>query len=341
MSKIRIKDVAARANVSTATVSNVINKRGRVSPETIKRVEQVIKELEFIPSASARLLKQSRSGLIGVIVPYTDHKSQIKDNPHYWGFIASLQEMCDGKDIDFILRGINCNAIDLSFIREKGLDGIIVFGAPEGSDIVSQIKELMLPTVFVDCYLDDNALYQVIIDDCQGMYLATKHLMDLGHTRIALMSEDGNTRGVSYQRWLGYKLALGELYDESIFFIVNTSIQDGMKTGEKILKSHPDVTGVVTSSDNGAVGLVTYLQNNGASVPDDFSVVGFDNSFLSTLCIPNLTTIHQDIDQKAALAYELLEQQMERRVGARTRGLSVELVVRDSTGKVREKSAQM
>ncbi|MGM9986401.1 MAG: LacI family DNA-binding transcriptional regulator [Bacillaceae bacterium] len=335
MNRVSIKDVAQAAGVSIATVSNVVNSTGRVSKKTIEHVQQKINELGFVPSAAARNLKNKKTGLIGVFVPFDHHEGIVHDNPFYWHLVSAIEKASKGNDFYFILRGISEEDETFHFVKELDLDGLIIIGTNEHAKIVRKIQMLQVPTVYVDSYLEDKQAYQVLLDDCNGTYIATKKLLSLGHRKIALMSGGFvENRGISYERWFGYKQALDEvgLYDESLFFRTVVSMECGAEVGKRLLEKHSDVTAVITGSDIGAVGLMKYVQEQGVKIPEDLSVIGFDNSFLTQISTPSLTSVHQDIERKGQGIIELLLKQLNKQpCSNRVIKIPVCLVERNST----------
>ncbi|ADU32033.1 LacI family DNA-binding transcriptional regulator [Evansella cellulosilytica] len=340
---INIKDVAERANVSIATVSNVINGKGRVSTNTISKVKKVIEELNYSPSMSARNLKTKKSHLIGVIVP-TSMPGRLQDNPFYWDLVTGIEEGARDKQFHVILMGVaDGDEKGLSIVKERQLDGLIVVGGYEGSLTVEQIRKLNVPSVFMDSYISDPDLYQVCIDDKLGAYQATKHLIDLGHENIAILLgdipyEESHRYGVLHERILGYKEALDEkgiAFDSQLIISLPTSMEGGYKAAKEIAK-RKEITAVFSFSDVSAMGLLRGFDEMGINVPTDISVVGFDDLFLSEYTSPPLTTVHQDIVAKGQTAIMHLLDQIEnkRMINYRKVVLPIEMKVRKTTSSV-------
>lgn len=340
---ISIKHVAERANVSIATVSNVINGKGRVSNNTRLKVKKVIEELNYSPSMSARNLKTKKSHLIGVIVP-TTRPGRLQDNPFYWDLVSGIEEGARDKEFHVILMGVaDGDEKDLSIVKERQLDGLIVVGGYEGSLTVEQIRKLNVPCVFMDSYISDNELYQVCIDDKLGAYQATKHLLDLGHEKIAVLIGDIPLNmvpkyGVLNERLLGYKEALFEKgipFDEKLIIQYPTSMEGGYRAAKELAK-RKEITSVFSFSDVSAMGLLRGFDESGIKVPDDMSVVGFDDLFLAEFTSPPLTTVHQDIVAKGQTAIMHLMDQIENKrvINYRKVVLPIELKVRNTTRQI-------
>ncbi|MDQ6419504.1 LacI family DNA-binding transcriptional regulator [Paenibacillus sp. LHD-117] len=340
-----IVDVARAAGVSIATVSNVINGKGRVSATTKQKIERIIGELGYTPNLTARNLKTNRSDLIGLVVP-TMQPGRLQDNPFYWDLLAGVEEGARDRRFHIILAGIDERTETFSFVKERRLDGLIVVGTNEGSQAVGRILELGLPTVFIDSYLSDPNLMQVYLEDRNGSYLATNYLIKQGHGRIALLIGDIPLENISYygvlhERWLGYKDALAEAgipYDPRTMIKLPTSLEGGYRAADQLIDMD-DVTAIFSFSDVSAMGLLKRLRERGKEVPRDYSVIGFDNLFMSEYTSPSLTTIAQDILTKGREAVHLLLDQIDGSpITNRRIAMPVDLIVRQTTGPCRTKS---
>ncbi|GIP17870.1 LacI family transcriptional regulator [Paenibacillus montaniterrae] len=337
--EINIIDVAQLAKVSIATVSNVINGKGRVSTLTEKRVRKAIDELGYAPNLLARNLKTKRSGLIGLVVP-TVKPGRLKDNPFYWDLLSGVEEYARERDFHIILSGFDEAEESFEFVKERQLDGLIIVGAGEQSSAIEKVLALNIPFVFVDNYLMNPDLYQVSLDDRLGGWLATKHLLELNHRNIAVHIGDIpleriHQYGVLHERWNGYRLALEEAgipYDSSLMIQLPTSAEGGQEAAGW-LEKHSDVTAIFSFSDIAAIGILKGLKERGVNVPQDISVVGFDDLYMTAFTSPPLTTVSQNIVVKGIAAAQLLFHQIENSSHySRKVVLPVELKVRETTG---------
>lgn len=334
-SKITIKDVARKANVSIATVSNVMNGSGRVSAETSRKVKQVIEELNFTPSKAAQNLKDKSSHLIAVVVPLPKKEWKLEDNPFYWQLVAGIEEGARDHKLHVLLLAVHEDET-FAFVRDRHLDGLIVVGAVDDSPLVKRILSLQVPCVFLDSYLEDTRLSQILLDDEMGGYLGTKHLLSLGHENIALLCGALQIRGVTYQRWRGYCRALEEAgisYNPEMIMEGPVSLKGGYQLAQKVSDARNRISAVFAFSDVGAMGLINGLNDLGIAVPRDISVVGFDDLSYVSYMIPALTTVSQDISGRGKAAVQLLFQQLEAggREERRKIVMPVELIVRQST----------
>lgn len=336
---VTIRDIAEEANVSIATVSNVINNKGRVSDETRILVQALIKKYNYTPNLSARSLKNKKSHLISVVVPYLP-KGKFEDNPFFWQVLSGIESGASSKNFHVMLTGIS-DSPDMSFVHERRLDGLVVIGANENSEHFQNIVELDIPCVFMDSYITSKEVYQVSSNDRTGGYLGTKYLISLGYDKIILISgikgKIDSTRGVIYQRWLGYQQALEEAnipYRPELIISEDNTMLGGYYAAQEVIGLIDRKTAIFALSDIAAMGLIRGLNEMGISVPNDVSVMGYDDIFYADFMVPSLTTIRQDIFNKGEQAVKLLLAQIEeRRIEEKTLTLPVELKIRESTTK--------
>lgn len=332
MKKITIKDIANEANVSIGTVSNVINGTGRVSEATKEKIRGIISKYNYSPNAAARSLRDKNTQLIALVVPYLT-KGQVRENPFYWQLISGVENGARDHKFHVIFTGIKDDP-GFSFLSERNIDGLIVVGAREDSLIVDKVSRLKIPAVFIDSYLSNPDLYQIYLNDKMGGYLGTKYLIDLGHRNIILLSGDIEKGNVNYYRYLGYLEALEEAgieYNEDLIISNPATMVGGYHSAQVVFEKR--ATAVFTLSDVSAMGLIKGLNELGLSVPNDISVVGFDDFYFSEFLTPSLTTIRQDIFSKGQMAVNMLLDQIENKGNLKEKKvmLPVELKVRQST----------
>ena len=184
------------------------------------------------------------------------------------------------------------------------MDGIIILG-PYLCEYLNALKETGIPTALVDAHVDDPYFHKVGIDDRAGGYMATKHLLDKGHRRIAFLSEPVRHQNTLEQRFLGYRDALHEagvpFHEESVYSC-SIGYEDGFRAAGEIVSRANGETAIFAAADIIAVGLVNGLAALGKSVPKEISVIGFEDVPLASMCLPKITTVHQDIAEKGRLA---------------------------------------
>lgn len=307
--KVTIKDVAQASGVSIAAVSYVINgKYNKVSNDTIQIVQESIKALNYVPNFSARSLVQNSSKLIGVIIPQTeDSEALILDNPYYSELISGIEIEARSKGYHILLSGVDKNMTYLDVSTQRNLDGAIIMGI-YNEQFYEELKKISIPIVLMDSYIYDDFFYKLRIDDEYGGYLATKYLIDKGHKNIALVTGNIKNEGVIEKRFLGYKKALEEakiFYKSNYVFDGNVSFEYGKEIGACIAEDK-DITAVFTTADILATGVMSGLKSRDIKIPEDVSVVGFDDTTLAKIAYPSLTSINQNIKSKGKRAADTI-----------------------------------
>lgn len=314
MKRITIREVSERAGVSTAAVSYVLNGReGKVSPETIEKVRRAVKELNYIPDFSARSLANNQSKLIGVVIPQTEDQSQLLlQNPFYSELICGIESKLRQAGYHMILSGVDKGEGYLDISMQRNLDGAIIMGIYQ-ENFYEELKKVRIPIVLIDSYIHDSYFSVIGIDDEEGGYLATKHLIDNGHSNIALVTGMIRRDGVVEKRFLGYKRALKEaglFYHPDHVFEHSVSYEHGQQAGRTIAEKFPEITAVFATADMMAFGAIRGIKEAGKQVPDDVSVVGFDDISMASMFFPPLTTINQRISRRGEVAAQRLIDQM-------------------------------
>lgn len=310
LSNKTLKDVAEYAGVSIAAVSYVLNGRGnKLSAETAARIRQAIDKLKYVPSYTARSLKNNKSMLIGVIIPQTEGVKQLLlDNPFYSELISGIEFKTREYGYHIILSGVDNGRSYMDVSIQRNLDGAVIMGI-YNENFYDELKKANIPIVLIDSYVNDNYFNTVGIDDELGGYLAVKYLIDYGHKNIALVTGTIRKDGVTEKRFLGYKRALKEaqiFYNSDYIFENAANYNYGYEAGKLIAKKNSDITAVFATADMIALGLIKGLKEFGKAVPDDISVIGFDDIYMAKIYDPPLTTVRQEIFKKGLEAAELV-----------------------------------
>lgn len=334
-----IKDVAQKAGVSIATVSLVIHNNDRISTETKKKVQKAIKDLNYYPSRSARDLVSKKTGNIGFILT-DDHF--LRTEPFYTRiFLGTEFEARDG-EYYILLTTVNSEFKENDqlprFVLDHSVDGIIVAGkVPEL--FFQKLSKYKLPIVLVD-YLSPQENYPVVlIDNIQGGIIATEHLIQLGHKNIAFIGGDINHPSIS-ERLTGYKQALekNNIKENSKLIHITSPYpdrQNGYDAAKKIFTSSKKVTAVFACNDAMAIGVMHYLKDNGLRIPDDVSVIGFDDVEADLLLDPPLTTIRVPKIELGVEALRFIISLIKnKQENAKKILVPVELIIRKSTTKM-------
>jgi LacI family transcriptional regulator len=330
-----IKDVAKRAGVSFKTVSRVINGQGGVRDEVRARVREAIAELGYVVNYSARALASGRSHAIGVVIPsLTD--------PHSFHLIHHVGEVSERHKVGVVVltRPTLSDELTLSSFIGHGLVGALMVVAPRSVEAyLPIIKALSIPMVVVESLWTDEAgqvletpVPCVASDGRQGAQTATRHLLELGHRQIGLTS--GSDSGQSHLRYLGYCDTLTS-YDVPLradyVRAGRWTWESGHAEASALLELAEPPTALFCANDNMALGAIRATTDRGLRVPEDVSVMGFDDIWAAPHSIPALTTIRQPAAEMVQIAVDLLVRGMRGEpIPATNHILPTTLVLRDS-----------
>ncbi|RMH76216.1 MAG: LacI family transcriptional regulator [Calditrichaeota bacterium] len=333
---VTIKDVAKRANVSPATVSLVIHNNKRISPETRARVLRAIKELNYHPSRSARGLVSRQTGNIGFILR-DDHFT--KSEPFYTKVFLGTEFQAREDEYYILLTTVHSDFRESDplprFVLERNVEGIILAGKIPGS-LITGLETYKLPMVFVDYVPPEGNYPMVLIDNISGGREATRHLIDLGHRRIAFIGGDFEHPSIR-ERFQGYRMALedaGIPIDPALIVTdePNTDRACGYQAAEKLFRQTDAVSAVFACNDAMAIGLLRYCRTHGISVPDQLSLVGFDDVESDLLVDPPLSTMRVPKEELGIQAMRLMVEMLKSQTIKPKKVLvPVELVVRGSS----------
>lgn len=307
---VTLKDIASLTGVSATTISNVIHGRSsRVSQETVEKVNAAIKELGYIPNMSARTLASKSSSVVAFINHViTGDNSNMLEDPFHSTAIGAIERTLSQNGYYLMLRTVKTTEELLSFLKNWNVDGLFLTGVFNDTffDALSTCK---IPVVLLDSYVRHPDICNVGLEDFRGSYLATQHLIENGHRQIGLVTPKLKDGGVLQERFLGYKAALinGAVpFDSSIVFEYEMDSVESCQAAADAIASHKELTGLVATADQLAVGIMPGLKSHGIRIPEDLSIVGFDDLPLCRLVTPPLTTIHQDMHKKAAVAADFM-----------------------------------
>lgn len=338
MARATLKDVAQLAGVSAATVSYALSGKRTISGETKQRIQAAIDELDYVPDLNARSLSMRDSKLIGVVVPQTEPGDRLMfQNSFYSEVLGSIEYYARQQGYHILISATDANESYLTLAKKRNLDGIIVIGMyPDG--FYQEMKKTQIPIVLIDSYCNDHYYHNIRIDDAYGSYLATRYMLDCGHKDIAFFAGQLKENGVMKKRLLGYQQALREygiLYRKEYVFEGQIDYESGIALSGKLLGSGLPTTGIVAAADILAIGIVKGLYEAGKRVPEDFSVIGFDDAEVSRYMTPGLTTVRQQISLKGQKAVELLLKHIEDpSLPKQEEILPLQLVVRGSVRKL-------
>jgi len=338
---VTIYDVAKKAGVGIGTVSRVINNSPHISPKTREKILKVIKELKYQPHAMAQSLARKRTNSIACIVPdFTGY--------FFMELLRNVQRQISKHGYDLILYSVDEDDKKEAFLRkilhEKKVDGVLLLSMEISDQEVERFLNSRLPIVLLDCY--HPQLDSITIENEQGAYLATNHLIDLGHRKIAMITGQLSSLPSSI-RLKGYKKALYEheiKFREDYVIAVNShediditsnhgfNDKAGYIAMQQLLNIEKDKpTAVFISSDIQAIGAMKAISDRGLKIPDDMAVVGFDDIQLAG--IVGLTTMHQPMEEMGKLAVErLIEKINNFQLSKYKNFLKTNLIIRESCG---------
>ena len=314
MARVTLKDVAQRAGVTTATVSYALSGKRPISEATKRRVMEAIAELDYVPDLNARGLSMRDSKLIGVVVPQTEPGERLMfQNSFYSEVLGSIEYYARQQGYHILISATDANESYLTLAKQRNLDGIIVIGMyPD--EFYQQMKKTQIPIVLIDSYCNDHYYHNIRIDDAYGSYLATRYMLECGHTRIAFFAGQMKENGVMKKRLLGYRQALEEFqvpYEREYVFEGQIDYASGIALADRLMDQGLPATGVVAAADILAIGAAKGFFERGKRVPEDYSLIGFDDVEIAQYLTPGLTTIRQQISLKGQKAVELLLKHIE------------------------------
>ena len=337
---ITIKKMAEMLGTSTTTVSNVIHgKTGEVSPAMVEKVKRLIEEYDYVPNINARNLARNKSGIIGLAMKTNrDKYDNIMKDPFAGELTGAVESYVREKGYFTMLYVSDDIAEIINSVSSWNVDGLILLGIQKADAFLLKQK-VKRPMVFIDCYFDDSIFeyVNVGVEDQRGGYEITDYLIQKGHQKIAFLAD--NCVGVDYQRFKGYKAAITEAgipYHEEDFIMLEPNGPDMSLLLSDVYRRAGDFTAFVCASDYYASHIMNYLQDHGMRVPEDLSVVGFDDNVYSRIVRPALTTVHQDVTRKGGLAVEKLFHMIRKEdYGDKFEQLPVFLVERDSVKEIK------
>jgi len=323
----RLEDVAARAKVSHQTVSRVINKHPNVSTATRERVEAAIAELGYRRNTAARSLVTRRTQTIGVLASELGQYGPantllgVQQAAREAGYFVSIAA----------IKGAGAEALSdaVRHLTDQGVDGIIVIVPHAGTLVLLEELNLDMPVIVVGG-AGEGHLSGAMVDQKGGARLAVAHLVSLGHERIGHISGpldwiDGQARVDGWREELAEAGLADDLLVEG-----DWSAGSGYRIGQRLAEQR-SATAVFVSNDQMALGLLRAFGENGVRVPEDVSVVGFDDQPEAAYFMPPLTTVRQDFEELGKRCMDLMRAQIEGGAGGGTRVVEPELVVRSST----------
>jgi len=325
-----LKDIALRANVSVATVSKFLNSKGKFSLSTEKRIREAINFYNYYHKVRNHVISNNSSSpikTVGLIIPDVE-------NP-FFSSITKTLELLLFRFGYFLILCNSDNNLDLEnnffhYLTNKAVNGIILITTNSIERKIQQNSRI--PLVLLDRKINNLKLSYVATDNKNGTKAATTYLIEINKNKIAFIGgrEDLNT---SQERLNGYLEALEEFsipLDEELIFKGDFSFQGGYQAMSRLLKTGKSFDSLLAGNDIEALGAIECLRESGIAVPDQVSVVGYDDIWLSKISHPKLTTLHQPVFELCREAVNILLQSMEDPTAVIQRILEPELIIRES-----------
>ncbi|MGJ8667165.1 MAG: LacI family DNA-binding transcriptional regulator [Patiriisocius sp.] len=332
--KTTIYDIANALNITAATVSRALNNNPKISKTTRKLVLEMATKMNYEQNKLALALKSGKSNNVGVIVPRVDISffgaviRGIEEELHPSGYqviICQTQESPsrESEKIDTLLNA--------------QVDGILISTSSKETEPFERILKKNIPLIFFDRKKTMNGVSSVVINDFEGGYKATKHLIDQGHIKIAHFSGDRSIE-IYNERFLGYEKALkdaGISLSEDYVIQIRSNVEDGATALKKVISLNIPPTALFSASDFGALGAIQQLKSMGLNLPDDFAVVGFSNEPFTKFMDLTITSVDQsplEMGKMAARVFIEQVQNNEMKIEKKV-VLDAELIIRQSSVK--------
>lgn len=341
--RVTIKDIAEELGVSTATVSNVIHgKTKKISDATVARVQEKIEETGYLPNMAAVLLAQNTSQIVCIVLSNdAKYENKMIEDPFVSGMLNYLSKELARNNYFIMLKEERDIHQIARYASMWNVAGLVLIGFCT-ADYERLRSNMHIPFVVVDSYQKQVHKYSDVgIDNIQGGFLAGSYLVEMGHERIMFLSD--NDEDCDHDRYIGMVNALKEAniaVDREDFKMLSPYKEERLRCYELLYGQLKDYTAAFAASDMYAIEFMNFLQQKGVRIPENFSIIGFDDIPLAALVQPPLTTVAQDLKLRARVAVELLMELIWKNSDGRMELLPVSLKKRGSVSFV-NKSARV
>ena len=326
------QDVAKLAKVSFMTVSRVINNQPNVRKETRDKVLRAIEELGYYPDAAAQALSTGKTRNIGIIFPHEEYSFS---HPFFVELSITLEEQLTKNGYHLFFgssRKDNDYNNSAPLFKEKKVDGLIIIAPTKSDPVIRSLKKSTIPFILLSGRDNQNSTF-VDSDNIQGTELLMQHLFQLGHKRIGFVTgnmqeQNANDRYATYLSQLEQHKLKSE---KSLIYNGNWSIESGYTGFNTLVENNKDITAIVFSNDQMALGGIRAAHEKDIHIPQDISICGYDDTKYARYSVPSLTTIHQSLKQLTAVAVEKIIAKIEGRKNIRSKIIPSELKIGEST----------
>ncbi len=338
---VKIDDISKATGFSRTTISKALNDKSDISEKTKEIVRKAAKELNYIPNINARNLRKKRNNIIAVIISSPSKESE-KTNSLY-PLLLGVNKFLEENDLELALYIIDSEKqikkSYIKFCKERNVIGAILVGIKTDDIYLKQLINSDLPCVLIDINIktDSNNISIVQIDDFKASCEAVQYLIDNGHTNIVYLNGVKNST-VSVDRLKGYKATLRKnklLVNEDYIVEADFSEKKAEEKTNELLIKHPEVTAIFSASDLMALGAMSAIEKLKLKIPEDISIIGFDDIPIAYYLKPGLTTIAQSFYEKGLESAKLIWKQLNNEVKGEVVTLVHQLVIRDSVRKLK------
>lgn len=332
MEIVTIKDIAKMCSVGVSTVSRAMKNHPDINEETRKKIMDMIEEYHYVPNNSARNLKRSDSRAIAVLIKGIS-------NPFFCKMIKVFEKEIQKEKYTFVIQHVDENQdeveVAIQLEKEKRLNGIVFLG---GHFLHTEEKLKQIPIPFVlsttGLLVSNRSYPAVCVDDIRESCRIVSYLIEKGHKRIAIITSPKEDESIGRLRLAGYEKALnshGLPYDEELILhmkdeMESYSLENGYEVTKELLASGKEFSAIFATSDSIAIGACKAIFDNGKSVPQDYSVAGFDGINMAAFYNPSITTIRQPVEQMAEATIRILFDLINQKESTRRRVFEGELL---------------
>jgi DNA-binding LacI/PurR family transcriptional regulator len=326
---MNIREVARLAKVSTATVSRTINGSNKVTPETKERVQRAIEQLKFYPNTWARALGSGRSSLYGLII------SDIT-NPFFPELVKSFEDIAVQHGQEVLIANTNYDParmeLCVSRMLQRKVDGVAIMTSEVDEHLITEFQNRDIPLVFLDTGTPQKLASNIVIDYAGGLNAAVDYVANLGHRAIAFIAGPMNLPSARIRREAFVACLERKGIDAGLVEEGNHRVDGGHEAMARLLSAKHRPTAVLASNDMSAIGALGAIHERGLRVPEDISIVGFDDIQISSFTQPALTTVRLPRDEIAQVAFRSLYSIRQDGGQGAEYAIKPALVVRRSTG---------
>ncbi|BDU51070.1 LacI family DNA-binding transcriptional regulator [Haliovirga abyssi] len=289
---VTIKDIAIKLNISKAAVSKALNDKEDISIELKDKVKKTAKEMGYSPNYFAKKLATKKSNTLGVFIL---GKENLKGEEYYgYKFLDGIIETAVSYAYDILVFSENKNKSYTEIIREKMVEGVIFIGVDSEDKKINSVKDLLLPISIIDFHLKGENISFLSSDSYKGVKSVIDYLTELGHEKIGIII--GGEAEISKRRYFAYKKILESknLFHKKYVYEGDFTKKSGYEIGKRLFRKKDRPTAIFSVSDLMAIGFIEGVKANGMKIPEDISVVGFDNIGFGYYSNPSLTTVDQN-----------------------------------------------